>query len=443
MTEEKLLEKINQLIEIDTQESNKEIIELIDKEANNFKNGKEKTHQYALLKNKCEIRLLELQLEALDENDAKKKIHITGKMIKLYKKQMSLETDNKNKTNARYKVLELLEKQKELTKNYKKSNNNLKISEKLALTIKDISNSIKIFIEKKDIITKAKNIFKEVSFGSIESIVFMSIVALISSCFGGASLSLSLLSNVLPVVSYIGLSSIIRNGITKTQFQEYQYYQSEEYKKYVEIFKEQNKVLLENFNNLLKEKQSTNNLEEKIEINDALIKKADELIGLINNNGLRKSYEIIAFECLTENKELCKQVIDEYLDEKNDDKERYKQYTKKLSKINIELFKRGNSIKESLIYAGKQTGLSLGAMVVAKAITSVIAPNSTYALKNLNSLVLPTMLSITNGILSIPTYSGKLKYHKTKEEKEIKPKKKDIFDKLFGQEKLKPVVQGR
>ena len=144
----------------------------------------------------------------------------------------------------------------------------------------------------------------------------------------------------------------------------------------------------------------------------------------------------MALGFVRENKDICQKVIDDYLDEKNDDKEKYKLYQKKLSKINLELFKRGNSIKDALVFAGKQAGLSLAVMLIAKSLITVMAPNSTYALRNINSLVLPLILAITNGIVNIPSYSKKLKYQKTKEDKEIEPKDKNKFEKLFGQQKL-------
>ena len=46
-------------------------------------------------------------------------------------------------------VIELLEKQKELTKDYKNSNTDLKLKDKVALTIKDIAKTIEIFLNKK------------------------------------------------------------------------------------------------------------------------------------------------------------------------------------------------------------------------------------------------------------------------------------------------------
>lgn len=431
------LEEIKRLQEIDDKESHEKIIELVDKETKVLPNKKEEK-QYTFIKNKSEIRLLEIQLETTPETDQKNQIHLTGKIIKLYKKQTSLAIDKKDQMSARYKVIELLEKQKELTKGYKNSNTDLKLKDKVALTIKDIAKTIEIFLNKKDIITKAKNVLKETAIGSVEAMGFIVIIGLIAPLVGGMPFSLSIIAKSLPVIGYIGLSSIIRNCLTKTEFQQYQYYQSEEYKKYLEDFKKENQALLEELNNVLQEKQSLEKPEEQLEINNELIKITDEIISKIKDDGLRRTYEIMAFGFLRENKDICQKVIDEYLDEKNDNKEKYKEYQKKLSKINIELFKRGNSLKDALVYAGKQAGLSLAVMIIAKSLITVMAPNSAYALRNLNSLVIPLILAITNGIVSIPTYTNKLKYQETKEEKEIEPKDKKAFEKLFGQLKLQP-----
>lgn len=430
-----ILEEINRLKEQDDKESHKKIIELVEQEISSSKEEKLKK-QYDLIKKQSEIRLIEIELEATPEDDKKNQIHLIGRLIKLYKKQMSLAIDSKGKMDARYKVIELLEKQRELTKDYKRTNTDLKLKDKVALTIKDIAQAIEIFFNKKDIIKKTKNVLKETSLGSAEAISFIVIIGLIAPLFGGMPFALSIIAKSLPVVGYIGLSSVIRNCLTKTEFQEYQYYQTDEYKEYLENFKKENKALLEEFNSLLKEKTSTNTTEEQLKINDDLISKVDEIISKTKDTGLRRSYEIMALGFVRENKDICQKVIDDYLDEKNDDKEKYKLYQKKLSKINLELFKRGNSIKDALVFAGKQAGLSLAVMLIAKSLITVMAPNSTYALRNINSLVLPLILAITNGIVNIPSYSKKLKYQKTKEDKEIEPKDKNKFEKLFGQQKL-------
>lgn len=423
MNEDKFIEEINSLVEENTKEAYEKIIELIENHKDNKK--------YKALKNRSEIRILEIEISNLDENDKKNKIHLTGRLINLYKKQISLEENDKDKMNTRYQMLELQRQQKELTRSYKNSTPDIKLSEKVALTVKDIANTIDIFINEKDLLTKVKNFAIETTSGTLETTAFMAIIALISPFFGGVGFSLSLLAKAIPVASYIGLTSIIRNCLTKTEFQQFQYYQSEEYQEYVKQFKEENKGLLEEFNSLLNEKSSCSTTNEKLAINDSLIAKLDEISKIIKDDGLRRTYQLQAYGFMKENKKLCQKEIDKYLDEISNDKEKYKEYQEKLAKINVELFKRGNSIGEAIKQAGKDAGLSLSVTVIAKAIMTLVSPGSTYSIKSLKSFVLPLFLALTNGVSTAMSYSGKLKYLDTEEEQEIKAKDKDKFDKLF------------
>lgn len=428
MTEDKFLEEVTRLVEENTADAYKKIIELID----NYEDNK----KYKSLRNRCEIRVLELELANIEENDKKNRIHLTGKLIKLYKKQISLEEKNNDKLAARHQMLELQKKQKELTKDYKKSNSYLSIFEKVALTVKDIANTIEIFINEKDLITKAKNVLIETTSGTVETTAFMAVLALIAPLYGGVGLSLSIIAKALPVASYIGLTSVVRNCLSKTEFQQFEYYQSDEYKAYIEKFKEENKTLLEEFNNLLNEKSSCNTTDEKIAINESLITKLDEIASKIKDTGLKRTYQLQAYGFMKENKKLCQNEIDRYLDGLSDDKEKHKKYQDKKASINIELFHRGNSIEEAIKQAGKTAGISLTATVVAKALMTLVAPGSTYSIKSIKSFVLPLFLALTNGVTTVMSYSGKLKYLDTEEEQEIKAKDKEKFEELFGSLKI-------
>lgn len=428
MNEQLIKEEINQLLQDESETSYQRIIELV--------NQSTEQDKYKKIKNQAEIKLLEIEISKLDETDKKNIIHLTGKLIKLYKKQMSLEATEQAKLSARYKALELQKRQKELTREYKNSNKDLPISEKVALTVQDIANTIKVFVNEKDLLTKVKNIGVETLRGTVETTAFMAIIALISPLFGGVGFSMSLLAKALPVASYVGLTSIIRNTLSKTQFQQFQHYQSDEYKEYIKQFKEENKTVLAEFNSLLKEKSSCETTDEKITINEALISKLDEIASKVKDDGLRRTYKLQAYGFLKENKKLCQEEIDKYLDELSNDKEKYKKYQEKMAKINIESFKRGNSLGEAIKQAGKEAGLSLSVTIIAKAIMTLIEPGGTYSIKGIQSFVIPLFLALTNGVSSAISYSNKLKYMETEEEKEIKAKDKNKFDKLFGGYKL-------
>lgn len=428
MNEKLIKEEINQLLQDENETSYQRIIDLV--------NQSTEQDKYKKIKNQAEIKLLEIEISKLDGTDKKNIIHLTGKLIKLYKKQMSLEATEQAKLAARYKVLELQKRQKELTKDYKNSNKELPISEKVALTVQDIANTIKVFVNEKDLLTKVKNIGIETLRGTIETTAFMAIISLISPLFGGVGFSMSMLAKALPVASYVGLTSVIRNTLSKTQFQQFQYYQSDEYKEYMKQFKEENKTVLAEFNSLLKEKSSCETTDEKMTINESLISKLDEIASKVKDDGLRRTYKLQAYGFLRENKELCQTEIDKYLDELSNDKEKYKKYQAKMAKINIETFKRGNSLGEAIKQAGKEAGLSLSVTIIAKAIMTLIEPGGSYSIKGIQSFIVPLFLALTNGVSSAISYSNKLKYMETEEEKEIKAKDKNKFDKLFGGYKL-------
>ena len=105
-------------------------------------------------------------------------------------------------------------------------------------------------------------------------------------------------------------------------------------------------------------------------------------------------------------------IKDDYLEERYDDKERYKENNKRLAKINLEIFKRGNSIKDAVKDAGKSIVSGTAIMVAAKAILAIVAPG-TFSLTDFRSLLIPFMFLVINGIIDIPTYVNKLKYRET------------------------------
>ena len=152
MNDKNIIEEINVLKEENTKESHKKIIELINKLS------QEKQKAYEVIKNRSEIRILEIEISELEESDKKNRIYLTGRLIKQYKKQVGLETDEKEKMQVKYQLLELQKKQREETKDYNNSNKNMTISEKVAATVKDIASAIEIFVNEKDILKKLENI---------------------------------------------------------------------------------------------------------------------------------------------------------------------------------------------------------------------------------------------------------------------------------------------
>lgn len=257
----------------------------------NFLNEKKKKEAAENIK---KIESFEMKIGKIKDSEKKEKIYLIGKLIDACKKQERYEVSQKQKMFYRYKRLELLKELKDLTKKYKTEKKVLKIPQKVALNVKEIATSINIFLNEKDVITKVKNVCKETFGGSASSFALIGSIGVAARVLFGIDFSLSLFSSVLPVIAYLGLSSIIRNLGTKTAFEKYEYYQSEEYKEYLTKFKDDNKQILEELDKLLKEKTTTVGFEDKFQMNEALIKKLDEICQLIKDESLRNAYQLQA-----------------------------------------------------------------------------------------------------------------------------------------------------
>lgn len=435
MTVEEITKKVIELLNANTKEACEEVLSLLEDQNKAFLEKKDRK-ALELFETRAKIGLETISLAALPEDDKKNKIHLQGKLIKLYGKLEKLELAPNLKNEARFKKDTLLKEQAALSKNYRKTADDIPILERAALKLKEIGNTIKAFVDEKDIITKVTNIVKETVKGSLYSGALIAGIGLITSSIVGLPFSLSTLSTIVPVIAYTGLSSFISNISRKTNYQEYVYYQSEEYKKYVEEFKEQNKDKLEMVKKLIAAKEGAKGVEEKLEINDSLITLFDELGKNTKEKGLKDGYGLEALGLVRENKKLCEEVTEKYLNEENDDKGKFQEYQKKIRGYNLQIFARENSFGEALKHGGKVALENAGVMILAKAIVTAIFPESQIAIHGFRSLVLPIALAITNGIIDVSTYAGKLKYKETSENIEISPEDKERFLDLFKNQKL-------
>ena len=464
---DQLLDKIKELQEKNTEEAYTEIIDLIDKylakmpkeslvsgvkaikdkltltgvfgisdDIKERVKNQEKAAILEAIKAHAKVNILELQYEKLSPNDKKERIHLQGKLINAYKDVEKKELDQKQKYAARHKRIELLEAQQMAMKDYRQTADNVSLPEKVSLKVKEVGNIIKAFLAKKDILVKIKNILKEIGLGTITSAALIGAIGIAVQLTTGLPVAGVGFASLLPIIGYTALTSGMRNFSTQTPFEQYEYFQSDEFKEYMNQFKEENKEILQEFENLLAEKPNCVTNEDKIQINEALIEKLDEIMKAIDIKPVRDTYGLQALAFMRENKEYCQNIIDEYLDEKNDDEEKYKKYNQKLGKLNVQIFARENSLKDALKDAAKGVVKNTAIMALAKVIVTAVAPASSLAIHGINSFILPVAMALTNGLIEIPTYSGKLRYKETSENKKIDTKEEKKLRELFSSFRL-------
>lgn len=431
---DELLLKISELEKENSVHSYNKIIEIINKQlCEDITLEYKKILEYK--RTLANINILTIKLANLDDKDYKEIINLRGKLIKLYKKAVVQAIGKEEKMAMKHNCLEELKKHKEIIKEYK-TDDSIKISipQKVGLNILEISKSIEIFMKEKDILTKFKNIGKDTILGTTNAALLIGGITLAIQLYTGVPLSLSSLVSSLPVLAYIGLSSIIKNLSTKTEFEQYEYYQSMEYKSLVEAFNKKNKKNIEELAALIKDKENLNNNEDKIILNEKIIKKIDTLADSTEIKGVKNTLLLQALSCFRENKEFCEEIKDAFLEEKNDNKEKYNLYKKKLLEINLEIFKRENSLEEAVKAFGKNVITSTEILLITKAILACSFP-AIFPINGLNSILEPLAFALINGIIDIPTYRNKLKYKETEYEGKVKLKDKERIEQIIGQQK--------
>jgi hypothetical protein len=105
----------------------------------------------------------------------------------------------------------------------------------------------------------------------------------------------------------------------------------------------------------------------------------------------------------------------------------------------MEIFKRGNSIKEAIQNAGKNIINNAKVMLVAKAILACVAPG-TFGINSARSILEPLAFAVINGIIDIPTYQNKLKFLETEYEGMVKVKNKERIEEIIAQKQGKQMA---
>lgn len=433
MSKSELLNKLEELEQVEdkTENINYQILKIIN-DLTKEKLSKEEKHKLGLLSINAQVEILSLKLETLPSKEYESIINYRGKLINLLKEKEKFATNKKDMLQARYLVLEELKKHKCVLKKYKADKNvKIPITRKLGLTIQDISKSMEIFMREKDVVVKAGNTIRQSALGIAGASAITLATTLIFCKVTGQPLTLSMLAKVAPATAYIGLSSLVRNITNKTEFEMYQYMNSDEYKYLVKSFNDKHEKEFKEIGNIIDQKKSTTDRKQLLEINENLIQKYNDLIIETDIQGIIDTFNLQILDLLRENKDICESFKDDYEEERNDDKEFYKSNNKKLMKINIEIFKLGNSIKDALINAKDNIIKSVKVIVISKAILAAIAP-STFAVGGLKSLSTPILIAAINSLIDIPTYPNKLKFRQTAYTGKVKMKDKKRIEEIVG-----------
>lgn len=294
------------------------------------------------------------------------------------------------------------------------------ITKKIGLKVKEISDSIHLFLSKHDVINKAKRVLSSTIIGGAMA---TGINALITVLLGGGLTAATLIST-LPVMAYMGISAIVRNIITKTPYEVYQYKNSEEYLKLIKEFAGEYKEDFQKIVNLVKEKETSN---DKIAINNQLIEIYDNIKNNSKVEEMAKLFKVEKHNLLLENKELYEDKIDKYLDDRLKlTKQEYQALMKAKLKNDVAIFESENAIKEAVKVAGKNTAIDAGVIVIARTICNFIIPG--YKFTSLSDLLVPLGYMAMNNLIGIIKYNGKIKETKYAGKKVVVNNKEKLME---------------
>ena len=377
------------------------------------------------------IRILETKLKTnISKSD---ELYIRGNLIKKLKEYKKIAMPSEI-NDIRYRIDKEVETHRELCKTIKVSKNKkIKISEKLGLTIKEISDTVHLFLSKHDIINKFKKVTSSTITGGGIALAIESIVSIIL----GSGVSVAGLIGSLPLVAYIGISSVVRNVINKTSYQNYQYKKSDEYKELVEKIPITYKEEYEEIKKLLKEKENAKPMD-KIVINKKLIELYNNIKDTTKVDELAKIFKLEKHDLLIENKNIYEKTIDNYLNDRIVlSKKEHQTLVKENLKNDLLIFESENAIGEATKDAGKKTGIDLATLVVARSIASAVLPG--YKISSISDLLSSLIYIVANNLIGIIKYNGKIKNTKYNNKK-IKINNKEKFEQLANNNKQKVAV---
>lgn len=362
----------------------------------------------------------------------KEKFQNHGRLISLIKKEIKRNKNN-NQRETQLKVLlhEELVKHKEYISNAKMNKENT-LSQKVALKIQEISTLINIFREKHDITGKIKLSAKNTLIsGAIISAITLGISAL------GGKLSLLSIASLIPTISYIGLSNLLRTftrdtAVTKAidynmHKEEYQ----QAYQEEIERLKNNTKIL-----ELLKRKQQATNRTELMHVNEELIQAYSEFSSGLKSDEVKQMCNAELMNNMKELKKIYSEINEDYIKDRIPlTGKEFAELTKKRLAIDVNLFISERYLKEATENVVKNIGINTVTMYVSKLILSGVFPS--LAINDINDLITPFIYTVLNAAVSIPSYAENLNMKNTKYvDKKIKFNKPEAFKNIVSQNKL-------
>ena len=144
------------------------------------------------------------KLSTLSDDNYQEKLNLRGKLINLLKEEIATTTDKETQESLKEELSSQINLHKEQIKNNRAKFT--KIPSNVGQKVKEIASAIKSFKDNPNLLKILKDSLKNTALSG----AVVSAITLILAATSG-TISLAVLSSLVPTISYIGLSNIIRN----------------------------------------------------------------------------------------------------------------------------------------------------------------------------------------------------------------------------------------
>lgn len=355
-------------------------------------------------------------------------INLRGKLISLLKKEIASSSDLEQKKVLEEELSKEIEEHKQQTTSFKETKK-LTIPQKVGQKIKEIANTIKTFKENPNLFTIFKNTLKSTAQNSI-------IIAAISLLIAASNhtISLKIISSLIPTISYVGLSNLFRN-IYKDKLSKEEMQSNTLTKETLLNLKD---YLVENthLEELISSKEKNNDNNSLIEINEEILKEYNALKEKFPNKEITHLLAENTINIMEELKECYETKKLNYIKNKEIlTPSEFANLEKKILQLDIDLFKEENYLQEAGENAFKNIKINTVTMYLARLLLQSVFP--TLSFKNINDLVTPFFLVVLNNIVNIFNFKDKIKLKKSKYDgKVIKFNDNSLFNSLSNKENI-------
>ena len=373
---------------------------------------------------------LKKRIEELGESNPEEVLKLRGKLIRNLQETIKQTNNNSLKMALKLELKNELEKHKEHIKKMK-NNKTYSLPKRVGLKVKEIASTIKLFMEKNDVINKAKAVISNTTASSI----VVGGITLGLSALTGAPISLSLLASLLPTVSYIGLSNILRQAITDTPYTSLLKIDDNKDEIFAKAKEFGEKYILNNkeFLELLLQKSKEKDNNNLININEKLITKYREIITNAPNDKIKQSLSLELINVMHDLKDCLEKKKDNYIKDKDKmTAGEFARVEKRYLQLCADIYKEENFIPDALKNALKNIKVSAATMYTARIFLSAFFPS--LAFDSIGDFFTPFIITVINNMTNMSEFKNKVKM--------VNSKYTDLLIKMNNPELFKELAHG-